>query len=161
MGWGLGVFCYQLLYNEMPFWATDFDSPNWREEVDKLTCEHTPEFPEVNGQPISGLAIDFMKKLLEKDSSNRLGSGGTKAVDEIFSHPWFEGKYTIEKLNAREYAVPFKPNADDINAPSKDEIAAFPKLDVELTDEEKKRIEKWPIINSILFEAEMVNYYEN
>ncbi|XP_071696768.1 protein phosphatase 2C and cyclic nucleotide-binding/kinase domain-containing protein [Rutidosis leptorrhynchoides] len=78
--WALGVLIYFMLQSEMPFGS-------WREnELDTFAkiAKGQLTLPET----FSPEVVDLITKLLEVDENERLGS---KGVDSIKSHKWFEG----------------------------------------------------------------------
>ncbi|GAA0176552.1 hypothetical protein LIER_29523 [Lithospermum erythrorhizon] len=79
--WTLGIFLYELLYGKTPFKGLSND--------DTLAnvvsvCLKFPESPMVSSH-----ARDLIRKLLQKEPDNRLGS--QMGAAEIKQHPFFEG----------------------------------------------------------------------
>ncbi|KAF3333162.1 protein phosphatase 2C and cyclic nucleotide-binding/kinase domain-containing protein isoform X1 [Carex littledalei] len=78
--WALGVLLYYMLQAEMPFGS-------WRQsELDTLAKIAKGQF--VLPSTFSIEAVDLITKLLEVDENTRLGS---KGVDSVKSHVWFDG----------------------------------------------------------------------
>ncbi|KAJ4770180.1 Protein kinase family protein [Rhynchospora pubera] len=78
--WALGVLLYFMLQAEMPFGS-------WRQnELDTLAKIAKGQF--VLPSIFSMEAVDLITKLLEVDETARLGS---KGVDLVKSHAWFDG----------------------------------------------------------------------
>lgn len=99
--WSVGVLCYELLTGASPF-TVDGDQ-NSQSEISKRILKSTP--PMLSS--IQPRANDFITKLLNKDPSQRLGSGPT-AAEEIKSHPFFHG-IDWARLADKGIPAPFKP----------------------------------------------------
>jgi serine/threonine protein kinase len=80
--WALGVMTYEFLFGIPPFNA---ESP---ERIFQKILNREVEFPEIIAKNLPPAAIDFIERLLELDPAKRLGANG---VNEIKSHPFFEG----------------------------------------------------------------------
>ncbi|CAI5727558.1 unnamed protein product [Peronospora farinosa] len=75
--WSFGVLTYLLLCGRLPFAATTKLRPNQKiESLYKLT------FPKRYWRGVSPVAIDFLERVLELDSSARL------TATEALNHPW-------------------------------------------------------------------------
>uniref|UniRef100_A0A336JY49 protein kinase C n=1 Tax=Culicoides sonorensis TaxID=179676 RepID=A0A336JY49_CULSO len=95
--WSFGVLVYEMLIGQSPFSGCDEDELFWS------ICNEIPWFPAF----LSKDALKFLKALLEKDATIRLGSLGAGDGDIIY-HPFFN-KINWDKLERREYTPPFKP----------------------------------------------------
>jgi len=81
----------------------------------------TPESEEINGVKMSPDCQDFIKKLLVKDPSKRLGHVG--GVKEVLAHPWLKS-INPQDLLARKLKAPVLPELSE------------DKLDINCFDEE-------------------------
>ena len=81
-----------------------------------------------------------------------------KGVDALKAHPFFSG-FDWAALEQGRFDAPFKPNVNDINAPSASEIDAFkaPK-DVTWDAAEVEMFKDWEFFNQKLFEMEEVPF---
>ncbi|XP_073139800.1 serine/threonine-protein kinase D6PK-like [Henckelia pumila] len=79
--WTLGIFLYELLYGKTPFIGSS--NENTISNVSSQ-CLEFPAYPMVSSH-----ARDLIRRLLQKEPENRLGS--TKGAAEIKQHPFFEG----------------------------------------------------------------------
>lgn len=79
--WTLGIFVYELLYGKTPFKGASND-----ETLSNVVSECL-KFPA--GPVVSYHARDLIRRLLQKEPENRLGS--EKGAAEIKQHPFFEG----------------------------------------------------------------------
>lgn len=79
--WTLGIFLYELLYGKTPF-----KGPSNEDTLGNVIsqCLKFPESPMVSSN-----ARDLIRRLLQKEPENRLGS--EKGAAEIKQHPFFEG----------------------------------------------------------------------
>jgi len=137
--WSLGVTMYVLQSDKMPFKGkTD-------EEKDEATANATYEFS--HGEPAD--LQEVVSALLTIDTSKRLGCNG--GVAELKKHKYFAG-FDWAALEAGEMEAIYKPNPNDINAPSKKDIEAFkaPK-DVSWEAEDEEKFKKWSYMNKELW----------
>jgi len=122
--WSLGIILYELFWGVTPFGGESVD-----ETFQKLTCwkEYVvpPDPLEDEEDEISAEAWDIIQKLI-CEPDKRLGSGG---VEEIKSHPFFDG-FDWEGFQNME--PPFVPELDDevdisyfANALDEDDIKAL------------------------------------
>ena len=88
--YSLGVLAWELVTGSPPFMRTK----SQREILTKVVHEQ-PKIP----NDLSWELQDFLKRLLAKDPSYRLGYNGYK---EIMNHPWLAG-IDFEKVKARTY----------------------------------------------------------
>ncbi|CAI9105572.1 OLC1v1004520C1 [Oldenlandia corymbosa var. corymbosa] len=79
--WTLGIFVYELLYGKTPFKGQSND-----DTLSNIVsqCLKFPASPNVSSN-----ARDLIRRLLQKEPENRLGS--EKGAAEIKQHPFFEG----------------------------------------------------------------------
>ena len=80
----MGVISYEILIGVRPFCG------NTIEEVLDNILKFNIQWPEIGEEEgmISEKAYDFIQRLLSKDFINRLGA---QDINEIKSHPFFEG----------------------------------------------------------------------
>ncbi|KAF7084794.1 hypothetical protein CFC21_088325 [Triticum aestivum] len=97
--WGLGVVLYEMLYGRTPFRGRS------RRETFQRVLTAQPELP---GEPTP--LRDLIARLLEKDSSKRLGANGVKR------HAFFRGVCWDRVLDVAQ--PPFIPMPDDDSAGS-------------------------------------------
>lgn len=81
-----------------------------------------------------------------------------KGVTSLKAHPFYEG-FDWAALEQGKFEAPFKPNVNDINAPSSSDIDAFkaPK-DVVWGDAEKEQFKSWDFFNEKAWEMEEAKY---
>lgn len=79
--WTLGIFLYELLYGKTPFKGSG------NEDTLGNVVSQCLKFPE--SPMVSSNARDLIRRLLQKEPENRLGS--EKGAAEIKQHPFFEG----------------------------------------------------------------------
>lgn len=96
--WNMGMVLYEMLTGLPPWYTTDRQLLFERLKSAKLT------FP----GHISGIASDFISKLLVRDPHQRLGGNGS---EEVKSHPFFTG-IDWQLLFDRRYQPPFNPCTD-------------------------------------------------
>ena len=86
------------------------------------------------------------------DVNARLGC--TSGVKDLMQHPYFSG-FDWRKLEAGGMEADIKPNPNDINAPSKNEIPPFVKpKDVEWTSEDQAKFSDWNYMDKELWMTE-------
>lgn len=95
--WALGIFTYELLYGQTPFFNEN------RAKMFQSIKASKPRFPRKAEQS----TIDFITMLLEKDPNQR----GT--FDKINGHPFFKG-LNFEKVLAKKYKPAFIPPSNGI-----------------------------------------------
>ncbi len=152
--WSFGVFIYELLKGKGPFRgpkALSLD-PDADVAIDKATMEMEVEYPPDIFSPDT---IDLLRKLLERDPSKRLG---TKNASEIREHPFFNGKIDFGLLELGRIQPPWRPNANDINALSQDEIGTFEEAKVKLTPQEQESWKKWDFKSKSVIQYEQVEH---
>lgn len=85
--WSIGVTTYLLLSGDTPF-----NGKNRQQLFKRISCDDPP-FPEEKWDKISNEALDFVRKLLEKDPAKRL------SAKQALSHMWLReienGKTTV------------------------------------------------------------------
>jgi len=133
--WSLGVTMFVLFSDKLPFHGkTD-------EEKDAATTEGKFDFKHDEPAELQKVIL----ALCEKDITKRLG--GTRGLAELKEHSYFAG-FDWAKLETGQLEPEYKPNPNDINAPSKNEIAAFKKpKDVEWTDADQAAFASWEFFN--------------
>lgn len=77
--WSLGVLCFMLLSGSPPFFGKTV------EDVYQATISQEPVFPEKKFRHVSGICMDFMRKLLVKDPSLRMSTA------QALAHPFITG----------------------------------------------------------------------
>ena len=96
--WTYGIIIYELLFGVPPFY-NEKDS-KIKEQIVKLDVR----FPKISS--VSSSVKDLIKKLLNKNPSNRIGH--SKGFDEIKKHPYFKGM-DFKALEEKKIEAPFKP----------------------------------------------------
>lgn len=77
--WSLGVLCYMLLSGSPPFYGKSVD------DVYAATLQQEAVFPDKKFKHVSGVCMDFMKRLLVKDPNQRMTTA------EALAHPFISG----------------------------------------------------------------------
>jgi len=99
--WSVGVLTYELLTGASPF--TVDGERNTQAEISKRILRNQPPIPE----HLSGQARDFIRRLLVKEPSKRLG-GGQGDATQLKAHP-FLASINWSLLAQRKLKAPFKP----------------------------------------------------
>jgi serine/threonine protein kinase len=147
--WSLGVTMYCLFSDKLPF------KGKGDEEKDAATVAAVIEY--THGEPDDLQAI--ISALCTKDQTKRLGTNG--GLEEVKKHPYFSGFDWVQLINGDMEAL-VKPNVNDINAPSKSEIAAFTKpKDVDWTAEDQQAFKDWPYFDKDLWFKEAIGRAKN
>ncbi|KAI7872154.1 kinase-like domain-containing protein [Spinellus fusiger] len=102
--WSLGVVCYELLFGKRPFRGKS------TEALQRSILLGTLTFPSHN---LSDEAIDFIKGLLNRDISQRLGYNSS-GFQRLQAHPWLR-HMPWELLENKQTQAPFIPDKDKIN----------------------------------------------
>ncbi|KAG0167628.1 hypothetical protein DFQ28_005923 [Apophysomyces sp. BC1034] len=97
--WSLGVVCYELLFAQRPFQGKTNDA------LQQAILHDAVEFPE---NEVSADAIDFVKELLTRDATQRLGFG-QKGFRRLKAHPWLKA-IRWEELEMKRGDSPFVPD---------------------------------------------------
>ncbi|KAJ3376166.1 hypothetical protein GGF31_000233 [Allomyces arbusculus] len=125
--WTLGIFCYELLYGRTPF----------RSKNRNLTFANILRtdlsFP-IAHNPISTTVRHFMRRLLAKSESKRLGA--KQGAHEIKTHPWFKSLAWPLLRNMTPPMIPSRDKWDAIAAA----LPADDALDAELATEDADEI---------------------
>lgn len=134
--WSLGVTMYVLYSDKLPFkGSTD-------EEKDAATTAGTMEFSHDEPPDLQKV----ISALCTIDMSARLGC--TKGLEDFKAHPYWAG-FDWAGLNVGK--VPpylLVPNPNDINAPSKNDVAGFKKpKDVDWTPDDEAKFKEWEFMN--------------
>ncbi|XVF56314.1 hypothetical protein PTKIN_Ptkin06aG0108900 [Pterospermum kingtungense] len=82
--WSIGVIAYILLCGSRPFWARTESG------IFRAVLKADPCFDEAPWPSLSPEAIDFVKRLLNKDYRKRLTAA------QALSHPWLENNHEIK-----------------------------------------------------------------
>lgn len=134
--WSLGVTMYVLYSDRLPFHGkTD-------EETDASSVAGNIDFKHGEPAPLQ----DIVKKLCTIDQKARL-----QGLDKLKADTYFAG-FDWDLFESGEMEAEIKPNPNDINAPSKSEIAKFvdPK-DVEWTAEDQADFADWDTYSVEMF----------
>lgn len=99
--WSVGVLTYELLTGASPF--TVDGERNTQAEISKRILRNQPPIPD----HLSPEAADFIRRLLVKEPSKRLGGGQDDAI-QLKKHP-FLSKINWTLLAQRKLKPPFKP----------------------------------------------------
>ncbi|GAB4851765.1 cyclin-dependent serine/threonine protein kinase [Ancistrocladus abbreviatus] len=82
--WSIGVIAYILLCGSRPFWARTESG------IFRAVLKADPSFDEAPWPSLSSDAVDFVKRLLNKDYRKRLTAA------QALSHPWLAGHHEIK-----------------------------------------------------------------
>ncbi|KAL0339780.1 UNVERIFIED_CONTAM: CDPK-related kinase [Sesamum radiatum] len=82
--WSIGVIAYILLCGSRPFWARTESG------IFRAVLKADPSFDEAPWPSLSPDAIDFVKRLLNKDYRKRLTAA------QALSHPWLAGLHDVK-----------------------------------------------------------------
>jgi protein kinase A len=98
--WSLGVLTYEMFTGRTPFYEKGMD------QMHLFRCIVKGRYETPDG--ISDEAADFVRKLLQVDSTKRLGSlsGGTF---DISNHAWFQNSIDFRELRRMSIKPPFVP----------------------------------------------------
>jgi len=146
--WSLGVTLYKLLTGDRPFTNDKFQKfvdicGTMTRHVANQAPEYAMLFQEVSFPPhMSKEAVNFIDRLLDVNDNTRLGAG-PRAVDDIKSHPFFEG-IDWELLEQRHMVPPFKPQATFDDTQEEGKWPSFHSMMVDLGKEKLFRQEIAP-----------------
>lgn len=101
--WSLGCVVFELLTGIPPFHGVD-EVDTFRRILIGAGC-----WEELDDAEVSETGKDFIHKLLAVDPEKRLGS---KSIDEIMNHPWFEG---IDWNSVESLEPVFVPDTSNID----------------------------------------------
>ncbi|CAN4109033.1 unnamed protein product [Withania somnifera] len=82
--WSIGVISYILLCGSRPFWARTESG------IFRAILKTDPNFEEAPWPSLSSDAVDFVKRLLNKDYRKRLTAA------QALSHPWLAGHHDVK-----------------------------------------------------------------
>lgn len=82
--WSIGVIAYILLCGSRPFWARTESG------IFRAILKTDPNFEEAPWPSLSSDAVDFVKRLLNKDYRKRLTAA------QALSHPWLAGHHDVK-----------------------------------------------------------------
>lgn len=82
--WSIGVIAYILLCGSRPFWARTESG------IFRAILKTDPNFEEAPWPTLSSDAVDFVKRLLNKDYRKRLTAA------QALSHPWLAGHHDVK-----------------------------------------------------------------
>ncbi|EQC33387.1 AGC protein kinase [Saprolegnia diclina VS20] len=98
--WSYGVLVYEMIRGQTPFYDKN------RRTMFQNILTRDPEFsPEL----FSPIATHFLKSLLVKDPTRRLGCGRNSGPMDIMQHEWFRG-IDWQALYDRRLEPPFRPH---------------------------------------------------
>jgi len=142
--WSLGVTMYVLFSDKLPFKGKS------DEEKDASTVAGEIEYS--HGEPDDLQKV--ISALCNKDMKARLGCSdgkGLVGVADLKAHDYFKG-FDWGRLELGTLPAPVEVNANDINAPGKNEIAKFvPPKGVSWTDEDQAAFASWDYMDKELW----------
>lgn len=106
--WALGILIYELLAGIPPFYNKDVNTMFMNIQQGDILW---PDMHE-NGFQFSRDATDLIRKLLNRDPAERLGSKND--WEEILQHRFFKG-VNVQKIIDRKFKGPYKPPKNDLN----------------------------------------------
>ena len=138
--WGIGILTYEMIVGFPPFYtgnkqnSTLFD--NIKEKEVYLDVEQ-------HGITMSPECTDFIKNLLQKDPTKRLGYADGAAA--LIQHPWLS-ELDCDKISNMKVQAPYVPELDDdmldtSNFDSK--LTAEEAVETVLCDKGLKKVEKY------------------
>lgn len=98
--WAFGIVLYQMILRRSPFPGEDAD------EIYDAILTKEPDYPDT----LPDLCVDILRRLLERDPQQRLGSGETDAM-EVMQHAYFKGIFWDE-LTPKSAEIPCQPSVD-------------------------------------------------
>ena len=101
--WAIGIVSYEMLFGHAPFQGSNESA---------LFSAIVKDQPKFGKQGVSRDAEDFIRKLLSKDPSKRLG--GTKSgFNVVLNHAWFRNYdwHNLERMTYKD--VPYVPLVED------------------------------------------------
>eukprot|EP00474_Spongospora_subterranea_P009656 CRZ10114.1 hypothetical protein [Spongospora subterranea] len=147
-----GVMIYRFLSGKKPFGA----HPGFS-DLDKNVLNVQVEYPE---EYFSPSAKSLLSGLMEKDPLLRLGS---KGIDEIKQHPWFDSM-DWGLLEAGYLVPPFIPKLDEVNAESMRLVGRTTNDEkyrkVRLTNDFQKSLNNFPFKSTHALQREIVEVLE-
>jgi len=142
--WSLGVTMYCLHSDKLPFKGKS------DEEKDAATVAAVIEYTHDEPSDLQ----EVVSALCTKDQTKRLGTNG--GLEEVKKHPYFAGFDWVHLMNG-DMEAEVKPNPNDINAPSKGDIASFAKpKDVDWTEEDQAAFSSWEFFDKELWYKEAI-----
>jgi G protein-coupled receptor kinase len=144
--WSLGVTAFVLFSDRLPFHGEP-------EEQDAATCKGHIEFKHNEPPELQSL----ITALCTVDPKARLGANG---LDEIKKHEYFNG-FDWAALEAGTNKVGLVPDPNEINAPTRDEVAGFKAPDgVTWNDDDQKNFASWDYAGEVGWHNEAVKLLE-
>lgn len=96
--WSLGVLAYSLMAESLPFEGKSI------EEIFKSICIDDPVLPVRFRKPVSANFMDFIRRVLSKDPSNR------PTIGDLMNHPWLSSCPELTKSRLMKSADIFRPH---------------------------------------------------
>jgi len=103
--WSLGVLCYMMLSGSPPFYGKTVD------DVYAATLSQEAVFPDKKFKHVSGVCMDFMKRLLIKDPNQRM------STTEALAHPFITGGVGSPVFPSVPGSVPSSASARGASGP--------------------------------------------
>lgn len=133
--WGLGNIVYEMLFFRFPFGY----KVKSEEELRKAILEDGLKFPSNANEVCSQEGQDFIRGLLQKDPSRRLGCRGIhRGQEDITKHPWF-ANIDWSKIRNGQYVSGFVPDPQAFNFSINHELDEFMAAEKPLTQNRKRQ----------------------
>ncbi|KAG2179966.1 hypothetical protein INT43_003753 [Umbelopsis isabellina] len=104
--WSLGIVLFELLFGKRPFRGKT------NESLTKSITSDPLKFPDNAHELASPACLDFVKGLITRDPTQRIGVDG--GFEKLRNHGWFKG-YDWYALERKEASPPFTPDSKRAN----------------------------------------------
>ncbi|KAF9265778.1 kinase-like protein [Marasmius fiardii PR-910] len=127
--WSLGVTVYELLFHRRPF------DGKTEEQMSQAIMKQSVRFPSDSVSKCSDDGHSFLRGLLQRDVSQRLGCRPNK--EDLKAHPWFKG-IDWGTLDDKEASTPFSIDQKSANFDVSHELDEFLMVEKPLTHSKRK-----------------------